>query len=151
MATALTLFVVSGAPWTTHLFQNAPMLASDIWRAKLGLILNEGTNADALIAVHAAGQIPYFSRRKTVDLLGRNDEKIAKGQPVVAFRPGHNKWNYNYSILELKPDIVADEWGEVKDFLSGSPMYTRLPNGLWIRKDSHKVDRSIVSQAFRED
>jgi hypothetical protein len=69
-----------------------------------------------------AGTPGYFGERKFVDLLGKNDRKIATGQPNYqeyigewnsSFYPGHNKWNTSYSIGSLKPDMVAQSWGAV--------------------------------------
>ena len=97
---------------------NIPLLSSDIWRAKLGLHINKNTRANAVIAVHAAGQIPYYSNRNTIDLLGKNDSYVAKLPPTTKFRPGHNKWNYPYSIGKLQPDLIADEWGKSRHYLN---------------------------------
>ena len=50
-----------------------------------------------------------------VDLLGKSDRKIALGSPAtdvstgqpVQFYPGHNKFDANYSIGSLRPDVVV--------------------------------------------
>ena len=102
------------------------------------------------MACHAAGNIVYFSRRRAVDLLGKSDWHIANGAPAGPFRPGHNKWDYRYSILELEPDVVADEWGELALFMNRqAPAYERLANGVWVRKHSRSVDRARLSRPFR--
>jgi len=131
-----TLLVISGKPWFKWTVHNAPLLDTDIWRTKLGVHIGKNTLDDATIAVHAAGQIPYYSNRNTIDLLGKNDPFVAKGSPASAFRPGHNKWNYEYSILILKPDLIADEWGTLRSFLSNNDEYRRLENGIHIRVNS---------------
>ena len=41
-----------------------------------------------------------------LDLLGKNDTFIATSTPHGDFFPGHNKWDYNYSIGELQPDVI---------------------------------------------
>lgn len=75
------------------------------------------TTPQAKVAVVTAGVIPYFSERTAVDLLGKNDAYIAH-QPshippnLADFRPGHMKWDYDYSIGELKPDMVLQLWGD---------------------------------------
>ncbi len=83
---------------------------------KFGLKLREITTEEAKIAVVWAGAIPYFSGRNCVDLLGYNDEVIAHQEVHLNswedFYPGHNKYDYNYSIRILKPDIVAQLWGD---------------------------------------
>jgi hypothetical protein len=71
----------------------------------------------------AAGAIPYFSERFAIDLLGKSDVKIARMQAqgrsglreITDFRPGHMKWDYDYSIGELQPDVVVQLWGDTDE------------------------------------
>ena len=82
--------------------------------------LKKITTPDASIAVVSAGAIPYFSDLEAIDLLGKNDSVIAhepsRGasgiKSVSDFRPGHMKWNYDYSIGQLKPDVIVQLWGD---------------------------------------
>lgn len=82
---------------------------------RIALDLKEITRPQATIAVVAAGSIPYFADRPAIDLLGKVDRKIAREAAHVSasiygmrqFRPGHIKYDYDYSIGELKPDVVA--------------------------------------------
>jgi arabinofuranosyltransferase len=82
---------------------------------------------DGKVAVIFAGAPVYFSNRPGIDLLGKNDAYIANQQPNFddfigewnsSFYPGHNKWDFNYSIGYLKPDMVAQSWGKtpIQDF-----------------------------------
>lgn len=92
---------------------------------------------EAKIAVIWAGTIPYFCERSFIDLLGKNDPVIAKGSmhryeelkdafphnnflksPFTFFYPGHLKWNYPYSVGELKPDIIFLLWGDATPVMS---------------------------------
>lgn len=75
-------------------------------------------------AVLWAGGPIYYSKRGGIDLLGKNDKLVANEGPnrSVApgvwnstFYPGHNKWNYDYSIGTLKPDMVAQYWGDISE------------------------------------
>jgi hypothetical protein len=114
------------------------------------------TAPQAKIAVVAAGTTPYFSQRPAIDLLGKSDRKIAREQAhntsnwadLEKFRPGHMKWDYDYSIGELKPDVIVQLWGDTRkaieyveqDYVtggSGSGMVFALrkdsPNILWDR------------------
>ena len=94
-----------------HVIDNINMVE----RARL---VTEITRPQASIAVTWAGAIPYFSNRYTVDLLGKNDRRIAREEvrmvPSVAkytdFLPGHMKRNYAYSIGVLKPDVIVQLW-----------------------------------------
>ncbi len=82
------------------------------------LLLDRVTDSSATIGVVLAGAIPYFSRRPGIDLLGKNDRKVAHEQPHIRpnyswwweFSPGHNKWDYAYSIGEQAPDVLMQIW-----------------------------------------
>lgn len=73
---------------------------------------------DAHVAVATAGVIPYYLDRYIIDILGKNDKTIAKINGRVgkgfakyhSFIPGHNKWDYSYSIGYLEPDAVLQLW-----------------------------------------
>lgn len=58
------------------------------------------------LAIGAAGKIPYFSRLKTIDMLGLNDEYIGHQQTDFFLDPGHNKYDLEY-VLSKKPDIMV--------------------------------------------
>jgi hypothetical protein len=139
------------AKWT---LREKPVFTESVERyALMGLTLRDVTGENAVIAVVTAGNIPYFSERVAVDLLGKNDPVIAQGIAHINsslfepgnYRPGHNKWDYSYSIGVLKPDVVAQIWEntdkEAAPFLidyviyviDGIPYYFRIdsPNILW--------------------
>ncbi len=146
------VMIVSGEPWFEWTLYNAPGIDADVYKTSLGVLIRDNTDEDAVIAVHSAGRIPYFSNRTTIDLLGKNDPVIANGppSPLAPFLPGHNKWNYTYSIGELQPDIVAEEWGFLPEYMEQQPNYTRLDNGIWVRNDSTRIDVDGLDQAYRE-
>lgn len=85
-----------------------------------GLVLAAITDPQATLGVVWDGAIVYFAQRPAVSILGKNDKKVAREpmrtasgwQQLVAFYPGHLKWDYAYSIGELKPDVVAQLWQE---------------------------------------
>lgn len=88
--------------------------------AATGLQFKEFTTPQVKIAVTWAGIIPYFSDRYSIDLLGKNDKVIAreavKAKTYRDFRPGHNKYDYEYSIGKLRPDVIAQYWGAYEEF-----------------------------------
>src|SRR5574341_239463 len=143
------LLVISGTPWMNWIVYNAPLLKADIRRVKVGLLIAENTSPAATIAVHAAGQIPYYSQRRTIDLLGLNDPVVAKAPPSGPFYPGHDKWNYEYSIMQLKPDLIADNWDKLADFMRDKSEYQKLENGIYVRKDSTLLDINGLSRPIR--
>jgi hypothetical protein len=136
----MTLLVINGEPWFLYALDNAPLLKADIRRARLGVHIAANTSPQAVIAVHAAGQVPYYSGRTTIDLLGLNEPLVAKGPPNGEFYPGHNKWNYAYSIGELQPDLIADNFAPFGEYIRGNGQYRKLESDVYVRIDSLLVD-----------
>lgn len=93
-----------------HVVSNAFMVS----RARL---VERITRPDARVAVVWAGILPYFCDREAIDLLGKSDRRIAHlevdrpGLRAADFYPGHTKYDYSYSIDELRPDVIVDYWG----------------------------------------
>jgi hypothetical protein len=145
----IILLIISGEPWFTYSIDNAPLLKADIRRVKLGLLIAENTSPEAVIAVHAAGQIPYFSGRTIIDLLGLNDPMVAKSAGHGEFYPGHNKWDYDYSITQLQPDLIADNFAPLADFMRGNKQYLKLDNGIYIRMGSELINVEGISNNYR--
>ncbi len=145
----ITFAVMSSRPWLAWARDNSPLLQADIRRTRLGLFIARHTAPQAVIAVHAAGQIPYYSGRTTIDLLGLNDPVVAKGPVTGPFYPGHDKWNYEYSIGQLRPDLIADNWIKLGAFMKNRSDYIHLDNGIYIRRDSILIDVSGLSQEYR--
>jgi len=145
----IILLIISGESWINYAIDNAPLLKADIRRVKLGLLIAENTSPEAVIAVHAAGQIPYFSERTTIDLLGLNDPAVAKSAGHGEFYPGHNKWDYEYSITQLQPDLIADNFAPLADFMRGNKQYIELDNGIYIRMDSTLISADEIAKEYR--
>ncbi|MBU0549971.1 hypothetical protein KKF91_02855 [Myxococcota bacterium] len=57
----------------------------------IGRWLGAHAEPDAALATTAAGTIPYYARRYTVDILALNDEWLAHNLPAHGSRPGHTK------------------------------------------------------------
>lgn len=146
----IVLLTISGEPWFSYSINNAPLLKADIRRVKLALHIKANTDPSAVIAVHAAGQIPYYSERPTIDLLGLNDPIIAKGQGEGEFYPGHNKWNYYYSINQLQPDVIADNFEPLRPFMKDNVEYILLPSDIYVRADTQLVNlEGLAQQDYR--
>lgn len=139
----------SVARWT---LAKKPVFTESVERyAEMGIRLSQLTTPDAVIAVVTAGNIPYFSGRTAVDMLGKNDPVIAHEPARINsslfnpgdFRPGHNKWDYAYSIGEQQPDVVAQFWEgtdeEVAPYLVNYDLYTVNGIPYYFRSDSDKV------------
>jgi hypothetical protein len=74
---------------------------------KIGLWLHDNTPDSARVADFYAGSVFYFSRRYAIDLLGKCDSTIARMRAVDNGPPGHNKYDFNYSLGTLRPDYVV--------------------------------------------
>jgi hypothetical protein len=73
------------------------------------LAIARNTGPDAKIAVHAAGMVPYFSRRPAIDVLGKTDPVVAH-LPAMGPEIGHNKLDPAHSLGRLAPDLVVMLW-----------------------------------------
>ena len=81
-------------------------------------LIDRITTPHAKIAVVRAGTIPDFSNRYDVDELGKIDAHIAHEpmkvpsglQRFIGFEPGHMKYDYDYSVGQLRPDVIAQLW-----------------------------------------
>lgn len=139
-------------PWAMWLLGERSFgVGQNIAQVHLALDLQRVTRPDARIAVVLAGVVPYFTERYMIDLLGKNDKKIAhepmhwnpKASLRRIFYPGHLKWNYDYSIDELKPDVVMRLWRQTKEATLArlTPTYTptKLSGLIFVRADSKAV------------
>ncbi|MBI5669104.1 MAG: hypothetical protein HZC41_13960 [Chloroflexi bacterium] len=81
---------------------------AEIGNLDIALRLREQTPATSRIADTWAGVVPYFSERYAIDLLGKADAYIAHLKPFPgAMAPGHNKFDYTYSLTTYHPDYVV--------------------------------------------
>jgi hypothetical protein len=137
-------------------------------------LVQQITKPEAKIGVVLAGVLPYFADRETVDMLGKNDPHIARlparqlaalyGAPSnnswaklieshgwtqsIAFYPGHLKWDYSYSIGQLRPDVVYQLWlaqddaqpNLGKEYLA----FERDGQRMYLRRDSALIRWDVV-------
>lgn len=77
-------------------------------RTTLGKWMREHLPPDTYIAVDAAGQIPFYSDLRALDLYGLNDLVIAHSQVARMGEgtPGHEKMNMDYVIFVAQPDYI---------------------------------------------
>jgi hypothetical protein len=105
------------------------------------------TKPGAVVATCAAGAVPYFSKRKALDLLGKVDKHVARlrvpSTPPPEFRcwrpfpgAGHNKEDLAHSFA-ARPDVST-----VEPPARHHDQYRRVSHAgllLWLRKDSDLV------------
>jgi hypothetical protein len=88
-------------------------------RMLVGQTLKQKLPADTLIAVHAAGILPYYAELPTLDMWGLNDAHIARadvenlGEGIA----GHERHDYAY-VLSREPHIILTE----KDLVTPVPI-----------------------------
>ncbi len=102
-------------------------------RVMMGRWLREHLPPDTFIAVDAAGQIPYHSGLKSLDMFGVNDEHTAhmKVETMGRGTPGHEKFDFDY-IMWRRPDLII-VYG---NFLDGSPVYERADDWEWTEDEA---------------
>ena len=74
--------------------------------AQVGRFIARHTDPKAKLATTAAGALPYYAKRYTMDLLGLNDAWIAHHVPARGHRPGHTKLAPFHYPLERKVDYL---------------------------------------------
>ncbi|MCW5875556.1 MAG: hypothetical protein KIS85_01620 [Anaerolineales bacterium] len=151
-----TLFVQNAfRMWT---LQNKPVFVSGTERyAGMGLTIKEVTTPQATVALVTAGNIPYFAERPSIDLLGKVDPVIARLPARLNaslfepgnYQPGHNKWDYAYSIGVLRPDVVAQVMDasqeEAMPYLVDYEMHLIEGIPYYFRSDSPHVRWELLS------
>ena len=82
--------------------------SADIGNMRIGLFLKHGTPLTSRVADFWAGSVFYFSEGYAIDLLGKSDRYVAY-LPVTSdgTKPGHNKFDFDYSLGILRPDFVV--------------------------------------------
>ena len=66
------------------------------------------------VGIFLAGTIPYFNPSiRFHDMLGKNDLHIARTRAHCG-EPGHNRWDYNYSLDQVKPDLIITSYPILK-------------------------------------
>jgi hypothetical protein len=121
-------------------------------RTNAAVALNEVTTEDASVAVLAGGVVPYYTGLHAHDMLGRTDAYIASLPPDLSGAagwggmksvPGHNKYDLEYSIKQLRPTYAeASTWGGQDITAWMSDNYARVNYRgaeLWLLKGSPDV------------
>lgn len=112
MAVKLTLPLVAFLACSLVVFQGGRFAYQskhyDMWN-NLGRFLAK-VEPGSLLAIDAAGKVPYYSTLPTLDMLGLNDRHIGRRvMPPQPFIVGHAKHDVDY-VLSRKPVLIA-AWG----------------------------------------
>jgi hypothetical protein len=125
--------VAAGLAVSALLLANLPFLADMAVRGPTSAAIANRTHTNTALAVTAltqpgatvgviwAGTLPYYVDRYAIDYLGKSDPYIARLKADVSGSsgwgrqisiPGHNKYDLEYSIVELRPTYSqAFAWG----------------------------------------
>jgi hypothetical protein len=71
----------------------------------LAIFMRDSLPKGTTVATFYAGIPMYFSQMRGVDMLGKMDPVIAETK-ALGVVPGHNKYDFEYSIDHLRPDYV---------------------------------------------
>jgi hypothetical protein len=130
------------------------------------LAINKLTSPEATVGVIWAGTLPYYTDRTGVDFLGKSDPIIARLKPDLSGAvswagersvPGHNKYNLNYSIVQLQPTYIqAYSWGNqtVKPWVVLNYVRVEYHSALgtktvFLRKDSPYVCWDLCKNQYK--
>lgn len=111
MVAGIAIIVALGAvPWFDFHKSGSEEIPLDRIVSLIGVAMRYATPSNATIAYVSVGNQTYFSHRAVIDLLGYTDHYVATTAPHTEayFLPGHNKWDYEYSIHKLRPKVVED-------------------------------------------
>lgn len=134
----------TGEPWRLMLGTAPPPLA-DSHRVVMDQLhrLERIVSPGAAVASAWAGIPAYFSEFRMVDVLGYNDRYVARQPARLAgdrFRPGHDKWDLDRLLDEVRPDAFFQIWGprlegrSVRGLMEPRGYFRRA--GAWLRRDS---------------
>jgi arabinofuranosyltransferase len=108
---ALLLTISFWLSWPARPFSGNVLTVQNQGWAELGLWIEAHTDPTISIATDAAGLIPYYSGRYTIDMFGLTDAHIAH-MDLSQREPGviaHEKYDPGY-ILERRPGCIVSSW-----------------------------------------
>jgi len=107
LLSALPLLWCSSVVWRERLSGLETAREIDYHRIVLGKWLGENLQPQVSLAVAAAGAIPYYSERLTIDMLGLNDVYIAHKEMPIGHEKatGHEKYDAAY-VLSRHPSLI---------------------------------------------
>ncbi|KOR33540.1 hypothetical protein TI05_00490 [Achromatium sp. WMS3] len=112
--------------------------------AKVGQILGDmffESDPPVTISTTAAGAIPYYSKLRTIDMLGLNDKWIAKNGLIIGTRPGHTKYTTIEYLIKSKVDLII---GHPRVRKTSSPRITSLKSFVY-----YEVDVTILPHSWK--
>ena len=112
---AVFLLLTSFSGFASALHFGKPQgVSAELTMIQNGYDIAAVTTSEARVLVAWAGIPAYFSERPAIDLLGKSDKRIASLNPPTPiegtwnekFVPGHNKWDFQISVIDSMPDLI---------------------------------------------
>jgi hypothetical protein len=118
-----------------------------------GLWMRDHLPPDTVVALNAAGAIPFYSGLRTIDMLGLNDAHIsAREMPEMGSgKAGHEKGDGAY-VLSRKPDIIqfGSTWGSRAPVFVGDHELAESPDFVRdYRLEQHPLGSGQVLRFYR--
>jgi hypothetical protein len=148
-AVAVGLVAVWGAGSTLYLAETAgpggwkQMDPAANHGSRVGHYIRSAWPKDSVVALNTAGSTAFYSKLRSIDMLGLNDHHIAR-RPVVldpalpwSQLPGHGKGDGSY-VLDRKPDFII---------IGGSEGYHEP----WFIGDKQIMERPEFRRDYRPD
>lgn len=73
---------------------------------QVAMLIKKNARPDSSVAVITAGIVPYFTRLRAIDVLGKSDKHVARLTPFEGSMVGHGKLDPAYT-LGKRPDLVV--------------------------------------------
>lgn len=115
--------------------------------AAIGKWFREQVPAEASLAVHHAGAIPFYSELATIDMYGLNDSHIAhRAMPDMGTGyPGHEKHDADY-VLSLRPTYIAPM--PLRNRVFDLRYWRRFVDNLWFPDIKDMLDSPVFQSLY---
>ena len=126
--------------WPGQADRHADLLA-------VGELLNEVLAPDDWIAATAAGRVPYFARRRCIDMMGLSDRHIAQVEAspeAMGALEGHLKGDGEY-VLDRRPEVILF----LRLMATPEPLVEKKNWVAVARKQAFSISESQIAQSPR--
>jgi hypothetical protein len=126
--------------WPGQADRHADLLA-------VGKLLDEVLAPDDWIAATAAGRVPYFARRRCIDMMGLSDRHIARVEAspeAMGALEGHLKGDGEY-VLDRRPEVILF----LRLMVTPGPLVEKKNWAAVARKQAFSISESQIAESPR--
>ena len=126
--------------WPGQADRHADLLA-------VGKLLDEVLAPDDWIAATAAGRVPYFARRRCIDMMGLSDRHIARVEAspeAMGALEGHLKGDGEY-VLDRRPEVILF----LRLMVTPGPLVEKKNWAAVARKQAFSISESQIAESSR--